>query len=164
MIFPSRPRTLDTKKKKKASLLTYFKCAKFKLTSMQLSKNSTHLGDLVRIDPFRLVSPMIWLEAIVIHWLDIFRLDVSSYPLYPQLASPDCQTIPLSYLSLYNSCHHQLPTLLVIKLSLIWSKLICGIFTLVQIESSSKLITNSISGHLLSKFKKKKHFAVLLKN
>ena len=129
MIFPTRPRTIDKKKKKKASLLTYFKCAKFKLTSMKLSKNSTHLGDLVRIDPFRLVSPMIWLEAIVIHWLDIFRLDVSSYPLYPQLASPDCQTIPLYNLSLYNSCHHQLPTLLVIKSSLIWSNLICGNFT-----------------------------------
>ena len=89
LIFPSRPRTLDTKKKKKkASLLTYFKCAKFKLTWMKLSKNSTHLGDLVRIDPFRLVSPMIWLEAIVIHWLDIFRLDVSSYPPLP----PTCLT------------------------------------------------------------------------
>ena len=73
-------------KKKKKSLSVHFdislknKCAKFKLTSMKLPKNSTHLGDLVRIDPFRLVSPMIWLEAIVIHWLDIFRLDVSSYP------------------------------------------------------------------------------------
>ena len=80
--------TYTRHQKKKASLLTYFKCAKFKLTSMKLPKNSTHLGDLVRIDPFRLVSPMIWLEAIVIHWLDNFRLDVSSYPPLP----PTCLT------------------------------------------------------------------------
>ena len=88
LYFPQDHVHYTPKKKKKASLLTYFKCAKFKLTSMKLSKNSTHLGDLVRIDPFRLVSPMIWLEAIVIHWLDNFRLDVSSYPPLP----PTCLT------------------------------------------------------------------------
>ena len=50
---------------------------------------------------------------------------------------------------------HKIISLLLLSFSNLVN-LICGIFTPVQIESSSELIENSIGGHLLIKLKKKK--------